>query len=296
MSDTLTRACPAKVNLFLRMLAREADGYHGIETLFCRIALHDTLEVTRTDSGVTLEVEGADVGPAEKNLAYRAADAVLAATGRRFGVAMRLVKRIPAGGGLGGGSSDAAAALGAVNQLAHGAIPASELLQMATRLGADVPFFLADAPLALAWGHGQRMLRLPPLPPKPMLLLFPGVAVPTADAYRWVDAIRDAAGPRGAVVLDDAVLRSWSDLARLGGNDFESAVFGRLPQVRAGFEALAGTHPFLCRMSGSGSTLFAVYRTERDRDDAAAQLGARFGAVVRTDVGCAVTGERGSGG
>lgn len=283
MTDTLTLDCPAKVNLFLRVLAKESTGYHGIETLFCRVALHDTLEIRRTESGITLEVEGADVGPIETNLAYRAADAVLAATGRRFGVAMRLVKRIPAGGGLGGGSSDAAAALRAVNQFANGAVPAAELLHMANRLGADVPFFLSDAPLALAWGHGQRMLRLPPLPPKPMLLLFPGAAVPTADAYRWVDEVREADGPRGSVVLDGAVLQSWSDLARLGGNDFEGAVFGRFPQIRAGFEALAGTHPFLCRMSGSGSTLFAVYRTEQDREDAVSRLGGKFGAVVRTE-------------
>jgi len=285
VSELLTLGCPAKVNLFLRVLAKESTGYHGLETLFCRVALHDTLEVRRTEGGITLEVEGADVGPTEQNLAYRAADAVLASTGRRFGVAMRLVKRIPAGGGLGGGSSDAASALRAVNQLANGAIPASELLQMAHRLGADVPFFLADAPLALAWGHGQRMLRLPALPPKPMLLLFPGVAVPTGDAYRWVDEVRDADGPRGTVVLDGAVLQSWSDIARLGGNDFEGAVFGRFPAIRAGFEALAGTHPFLCRMSGSGSTLFAVYRTEQDREDAASRLGSRFGVVVGTQAG-----------
>lgn len=283
MTETLTLDCPAKVNLFLRVLAKEATGYHGIETLFCRVALHDTLEVTRTASGISLVVEGADVGPTEQNLAYRAADAVLAATGRRFGVALRLVKRIPAGGGLGGGSSDAAAALRAVNQLANGAVPAAELLHMANRLGADVPFFLADAPLALAWGHGQRMVRLPALPPKPMLLLFPGASVPTADAYRWVDEVRESDGPRGTVVLDQAVLQSWSDLARLGGNDFEGAVFGRFPQIRAGFEALAGTHPFLCRMSGSGSTLFAVYRTEQDREDAASRLGGKFGALVRTE-------------
>jgi 4-diphosphocytidyl-2-C-methyl-D-erythritol kinase len=278
VTDALTLACPAKVNLFLRVLAKESTGYHALETLFCRIALHDTLEVRRTEAGITLEVEGADV-------AYRAADAVLAATGRRFGVAMRLVKRIPAGGGLGGGSSDAASALRAVNTLAGGVVPSAELLQMANRLGADVPFFLADAPLALAWGHGQRMLRLPPLPPKPMLLLFPGVAVPTGEAYRWVDEVREADGPRGTVVLDQAVLQSWSDLARLGGNDFEGAVFGRFPAIRQGFEALAASHPFLCRMSGSGSTLFAVYRTERDREDAAAQLGGRFGVVVRTEAG-----------
>ncbi len=283
MTEPLTIECPAKVNLFLRVLAREADGYHGIETLFCRIALHDTLEIRRIASGITLEVTGADLGPTEQNLAWRAADAVLAATGRRFGVAIRLTKRIPAGGGLGGGSSDAAATLRAVNSLAGGTIPAAELLQLGNRLGADVPFFLADAPLALAWGHGQRLLRLEALPPRPLLLLFPGVAVPTAEAYGWVDAARQSAGPRGGTVLDGATLRSWSDLARLGGNDFEGAIFGRFPAIRAGFEALANSQPFLCRMSGSGSTLFAAYRSEQDRDDAANQLGGKFGLVVKTE-------------
>lgn len=280
MTDTITRECPAKVNLFLRVLAREADGYHGIETFFCRIGLSDTLRVSRSESGVSLTVAGADVGPVGQNLAWRAADAVLAATGRRFGVAMELTKRIPAGGGLGGGSSDAAGALLAANQLANGAVPRAELLQMAYRLGADVPFFMMETACALAWGHGQRMLRLPPLPPMPMLLLLPGTPVPTADAYGWIDEMRQSAGPRGSVALDLDVLRNWSDIARLAGNDFEAAVYGRFPAIQAGFEALAGTHPLLCRMSGSGSTLFAVYRNDRDRDDAAMQLGAKYGATV----------------
>lgn len=285
MTDSITRACPAKVNLFLRVLAREADGYHGIETLFCRIGLADTLRVVRTEGGVSLTVAGANVGPVEQNLAWRAADAVLAATGRRFGVAMELSKQTPAGGGLGGGSSDAASALLAVNQLANNAVPRAELLHMAYRLGADVPFFILETPCALAWGHGQRMLRLPLLPPMPMLLLLPGTPVPTAEAYGWIDEMRQSAGPRGAVALDLDVLRSWSDIARLAGNDFEAVVFGKFPAIRAGFEALAGTRPLLCRMSGSGSTLFAVYRNDRDRDDAAMQLGTRHGITVTTSAG-----------
>lgn len=280
MSETLTAPCPAKLNLLLRVLAKEDDGYHGLETLFCRIDLADTLEMTRTERGIALEVEGADVGPVEENLAWRAARSVLAATGDRFGVAMRLHKRIPAGGGLGGGSSDAAQALLLANRLAGNAVPRGELFQMAYRLGADVPFFLAEAPLALGWGHGQRLLRLPPLPPMPILLLVPGIAVPTGPAYGWVDETRAGAGRRGPVVLDGEVLGSWSDLARLGGNDFEAAVFGREPSLKAAFEALAGTHPFLCRMSGSGSTLFAVYRTPRDREDAMSRLGSRYGRLV----------------
>jgi 4-diphosphocytidyl-2-C-methyl-D-erythritol kinase len=285
MTDTITRDCPAKVNLFLRVLAREASGHHGIETLFCRIALHDTLQVTRTANGILLDVTGADVGPLEENLAWRAADAALAATGRRFGVAMQLAKTIPAAGGLGGGSSDAAAALLAVNQLAGNAIPRAELLHMAYRLGADVPFFMLDSQRALAWGHGQRMLRLPPLPTMPLLLLLPGVAVATKEGYGWIDEMRQSAGPRGSLALDLDVLQSWSDLARMGGNDFEAVVFGKAPAVRAGFEALAATHPLLCRMSGSGSTLFAVYRNITDRDDAKARLGTKYGTVIVTENG-----------
>ena len=284
MTDTLAVACHAKVNLFLRVLAREADGYHGIETLFCRVALHDTLEVTRTDGGIALHVEGADVGPVEENLAWRGADAILAATGRRFGVSMRLTKRIPAGGGLGGGSSDAAQALHAVNRLANNAVPRAELLQMGARIGADVTFFASEASLALGWGHGQRLLRLPPLPSLPMLLVIPDVRVPTASAYQWVDEIRSTSGARGPVVLDGEVVSRWGDVARLAGNDFEAPVFGKFPAIRAAFEALAGTGPLICRMSGSGSTIFAVYRNTRDRDDAQARLGRRHGVVVATEV------------
>lgn len=124
------------------------------------------------------------------------------------------------------------------------------------------------------------MLRLPGLSPAPALLLTPRVPIATAEAYGWVDAARQAAGRRGAVALDLDVLSQWGDIARMAGNDFESPVFGRHGEVRAAFEALAGTRPLLCRMSGSGSTLFAVYRSTRDRDDAAMMLGRRYGVVT----------------
>ena len=273
-------AAYAKVNPLLRVLAREADGFHGLESLFCLVDLADHLIAERREGrDVTITVSGEDTGPAEQNLAVRAARAVLDATGARFGVHLSLEKRIPVRAGLGGGSSDAAAALIAVNRLSGDAVPRHELLQFAARIGSDVPFFLSGAPLALAWGHGERLLRLPPLSPAPALLLTPPVAVATPDAYGWIDEARATAGRRGAVVLDLQTLAGWSDIARLSGNDFESVAFGRFPEVRQAFEALAGTRPLLCRMSGSGSTLFAVFRSTRDRDDAAMQLGGRFGAV-----------------
>lgn len=279
-------AAPAKLNLFLRVLAREADGFHSIETLFCRVSLADELTAERREgTGVTIEVRGADAGPDADNLAVRAARMVLDATGHRFAVHLTLDKRIPVRAGLGGGSSDAATALDLVNRLAGNAVPRHELLQFAARLGSDVPFFAAGPPLALGWGHGERLLALPPLPAAPGLLVIPAASVSTADAYRWVDAAREGAGRRGAVALDPGSLAGWGDVARMAGNDFESPVFGRLPEVRGAFEVLATTHPLVCRMSGSGSALFAIYRTAGEREDARMRFGRKHGTVVPFETG-----------
>lgn len=280
-ATSVTLPALAKVNLFLRVLARENDGFHGIETLLCLVSLADTLQAERREGhGVTIEISGPDVGPAEQNLAVRAATAVLEAVGHRFAIHLTLTKRIPVRAGLGGGSSDAAAALHAANFLAGNPIPRHELVQLAARLGSDVPFFCTGAPLALAWNRGERMLRLPPLPSAPALLLTPRVSVATAEAYAWVDAARQSAGRRGAVALDLDAVSGWGDIARMAGNDFESAVFGRHAEVRAAFEALVGTRPLLCRMSGSGSSLFGIYRSARDRDDAAMMLGRKHGVLT----------------
>lgn len=280
--SAITITAPAKVNLFLRVLSREDSGYHGIETLFCRISLADTLTVAGAQGrrGADLTSEGEECGPPAENLALRAAELVLQATGNSTGVSLHLVKRIPAKAGLGGGSSDAAAALEGVNQLLGNPIPRHELLQLGSRLGADVPFFLSGASLALGWDRGDRLYRLTALPPAPGLLLIPPVGVSTAQAYKWVDAARAEAGRRGAVALDADGCGSWGSVARMAGNDFEGAVFGREPKVREAYEKLVTTQPLICRMSGSGSALFAIYRKAGDREDARMQLGKKFGRVL----------------
>lgn len=283
MTDAITIEARAKLNLFLRVLSKDDDGYHSLETLFCRVALADSLTATRTSAGITLEVTGADTGPDKDNLAVRAAEMALAALRTKFGVHLKLEKRIPVGGGLGGGSADAAAALEAVNALAGNVIPRAELLQFASKLGSDVAYCFSGASLALGWGRGERMVVLPPLPPAPILLLVPPVPVNTAEAYRWIAEARQNQGRRGAVAMDLESLGSWGNVGRLAGNDFESPVFARLPAVRAAFEAVVGTKPLACRMSGSGSTIFGVYRNPRDRDDAAMMLGRKLGRAIATE-------------
>jgi 4-diphosphocytidyl-2-C-methyl-D-erythritol kinase len=275
-------AAHAKINLFLRILARESSGYHQIETAFALLELADELDVRRVDSGVALEVEGPDLGPMEDNLAVRAARAVLEATGNRFGVAIRLTKRIPVRAGLGGGSSDAAATLHAVNALAGNAVPRHELLHLAARLGADVAFFASGAPLALGWGRGERLFRLPAPASAPALVAVPAIAVATPDAYRWWDDANPTLVARGPVILDAEALATWGSIGRLGGNDFESPVFGKHPELRALYEKLAGTGPVWVRLCGSGSAVAAVYKKESERNDAAGRLGERQHQLIRT--------------
>jgi len=282
MTAAVRIAAHAKINLFLRILARDGSGYHQIETAFALLELADELEVQRVDSGVALEVDGPDLGPVADNLAVRAARLVLEATGNRFGVALRLTKRIPVRAGLGGGSSDAAAALHAVNALAGNAVPRHELLHLAARLGADVAFCASGAPLALGWGRGERLFRLPAPPSAPVLVAVPSVAVATPDAYRWWDDANPTPVSRGPVALDAEALATWGSIGRLGGNDFESPVFAKHPELRALYERLAGTGPVWVRLCGSGSAVAAVYKKERERDDAAQQLSPKDARIIVT--------------
>jgi 4-diphosphocytidyl-2-C-methyl-D-erythritol kinase len=272
----------AKVNLFLRVLARETSGFHQIETAFALLELADELVVRRTASGVTLEVQGPDLGPTDENLVVRAARTVLDATGNRFGVAIELVKRIPVRAGLGGGSSDAAAALHAVNTLADNAVPRHELLHFAARLGADVAFFASGAALALAWGRGERQFRLPAPPALPALVAVPAIQVATADAYKWWDEQNPSPASRGPVTLDAEALSTWGSIGRLGGNDFEATVFGKHPDLRALYERIAETGPVWVRLCGSGSAVAAVYKKERERDDAVRRLGEKQQRLIKT--------------
>ena len=291
MPDRVTARAHAKTNLFLRVLAREESGYHTLETLFTLLELHDTLTVERAEGGITVAVDGADTGPVERNLVYRAAEMVLEATGRRFGVRIHLEKRIPMQAGLGGGSSDGAAALHAVNRLADDAAPHHELLQFAARLGADVPFFASGAPMALAWGRGERLYRIIPPKTAPALIAVPAFGVATAEAYQALAAARQTNSARGSVVLDATAFETWGGIGRLGGNDFEPVIFGKFPELKGTFERIAATGPFLVRLSGSGSALVAVYRDERARDGAKMEVAGKGVTLIPTATrGVAVEG------
>lgn len=267
----------AKLNLFLHVHAREAGGFHAIETLFQRIALGDDVRVTVGGAGRSLDCRGADVGPAERNLAWRAALAYADAAGWPAAFAIELDKRVPTGAGLGGGSADAGAVLRILNALAPAPLPSDRLLALAAPLGSDVPFLALEAPTALAWGRGERLLALPPLPSRDVRVLLPDAAVATADAYAWLSADRGAFAP-AARLLHPAALATWAGVAAVAANDFETPVAARVPAVaalRAWRDAMVPHVPdALAQMSGSGAAWFTIGAA-----DAAPPAGSR---VVRT--------------
>ena len=261
----------AKVNLDLRILAREDSGFHQLETIFQRISLADEVEVqVAPGAGLHLQCTPSVDVPDDRNLASRAAVAYRSAAqwpDDAHAIAITIDKRIPTGGGLGGGSADAGAVLRALNALNPHPIARHTLLTIAATLGADVPFLTSDDACALAWGRGERMLALPPLPPRAMHLATFARGVNTAEAYGAFAAAR-AEGrvvAQGATMHTIASLTDWATLARATVNDFEMPVFAiRADVARVHAEWCAAAPGALVRMSGSGATVFAIADVSED--------------------------------
>lgn len=270
-------AAPAKVNLLLRVLGRRPDGFHDLETLFQAVDLSDEVEVTTGGEGVRLRVEGPDLGPVRENLAYRAALGFLERTGLAGeGVEIQLRKRIPAGAGLGGGSSDAAAVLRCLDALWPGMVAPAARAELALDLGSDVPFFLGPAGLALGRGRGERLTPISPLPTGHLVIVLPPVHVATAWAYGALAGFRRERPFSRRVPLGEGPWR-WDDVAGHAGNDFEEVVSGAHPRVAASLTALrdAGARPAL--LSGSGAACFGVFTGAEEAGYAASRIGSRLG-------------------
>jgi 4-diphosphocytidyl-2-C-methyl-D-erythritol kinase len=290
VSGGIELAAPAKVNLRLCILSREASGFHALETVFCALELADRVRLEPGGAGIRLTVSGeVDTGAPERNLALRAAQVYYREAGLTPALELRLEKEIPAAAGLGGGSSDAAAVLRGLDALHGGAVPRERLLQLAIGLGADVPFFLCGSPLALAWGRGERLAPLPALPARPVLVAHPGTAMPTFDAFRALAALRGDVAAPVAALLDPRALASWEGVAGLARNDFEAVVVPRIPGLRTALDSLraSGAEPAL--LAGSGSCVFGVFAAEPARDAAALLLAAQGLRVWRTRTAAAVT-------
>jgi len=249
----------AKLNLFLRILSREPSGYHQLETLFQRIALADSVTVATGGAGRSLDCTGADTGPVEKNLAWRAAVAFAAAAVGPTNFQIEIVKRIPVGGGLGGGSADAAAVLRALNALAEKPLAAATLAAIAFSIGADVPYLLSTHALALGSGRGERLFPLEALPARQVLLAVPPFGVSSADAFGWFAEQKASRHSGTRATLPVGRKLEWKMIAALAANDLEGVVTSHHPEIGALHDALRKSGALLAQITGSGSTVFGVF-------------------------------------
>lgn len=256
---------PAKINLCLEILGQRPDGYHEIRTLMHRVDLCDEIEISLGGQGIQLVVEGEDVPAGEGNLAFRAAQVFLEELGGAKGVRIRLKKRIPVAAGLGGGSSDAATVMMALNRLLGAGRSDDRLLALGAKIGADVPFFIFQKP-ALAEGIGERLKPVGFPEPIWFLMLIPPFPLSTALAYGAYDRL---ASPR----KEPSPLRSSFahivQILPILRNDLEEAAFSIYPEIRQGKEELLAKGAQGALMTGSGPVVYGIFpsRAEAERTE-----------------------------
>jgi 4-diphosphocytidyl-2-C-methyl-D-erythritol kinase len=248
----------AKVNVCLHVMGKRPDGYHELRTIFQTISLADSLELTQvSDPGVTLETNDAELPTGPENLVCRAIDVIAGETGFRGGIRANLEKRIPVARGLGGGSSDAAAAIIGMLRLTKAKVRLERLIEIAAGLGADVPFFLFGG-RALAVNRGDEIYPLNDAPKRTVVVVSPkGIGVSTKQAYQWVSA--ELTNRAKAPNIWGFCALCWGRQEGLS-NDFEGPVFSRHPRLGEIRADLLKRGAADAALAGSGSAVFGVFR------------------------------------
>jgi 4-diphosphocytidyl-2-C-methyl-D-erythritol kinase len=274
----------AKINLDLRVLGTRPDGFHELRTVFQALALHDTIECIPRAGPFAIECDAAGVPLDRSNLVWRAADALWRSL-RRDGpvrdVLVRIQKRIPLQGGLGGGSTDAAATLLGLTHAWRVPVRPNQLVDVASTLGADVVFFLSGG-TALGLGRGDEIYPLADLPRHWIVLLVPGFGVSTPDAYGWYDGERSQA--RGALGREaQHVPGPWPSRAAQMINDLEAPIARHHPEIDQMKTALKRAGALAAAMSGSGSTVFGLFQQRSEAKAAVDKLSGSAWRVLMTE-------------
>jgi 4-diphosphocytidyl-2-C-methyl-D-erythritol kinase len=272
LETTLTLPAFAKINLGLRVLGKRADGYHEIDAVFQTISLHDTITLTVHDSQeIVLSCDDRSLPASTDNLVCRAAEALQARFVPDKGARIRLIKRIPTQAGLGGGSSDGAVTLLALACLWEVKANAQELLEIASSLGADVPFFFLGG-TARGTGTGKELTQLDDSPDKFLLVVKPNASIPTSEAYKLLKA-RSLTSAEAKTILSSSERSGISDSfdSKALQNDFEPVAFELEPEIARAKVALMNVDAEAALLAGSGSAVFGIFDSE-DAQKRAIQL------------------------
>ena len=251
-------AAPAKLNLMLHIVGRRSDGYHELQTVFQLITLYDAIDISVRGDGVISRPNGPAGVPENEDLVVRAAHALKAVTGTGLGAYLSVLKRIPMGGGLGGGSSDAATTLVALNQMWKTGLTSAQLAAIGAKLGADVPIFVAGRS-AWAEGIGEILTPVSLGAESWYLVIFPGIAVPTAAVFQAPELTRNS---------PPTTMRGFLETG--GRNDCEAVVRARFPAVGEALDWLGRQAP--ARLTGTGSCVFAKFSRAADAERVAARV------------------------
>jgi 4-diphosphocytidyl-2-C-methyl-D-erythritol kinase len=282
MAAALEKNSPCKINLLLNILGERADGFHELETVMQPVKLFDRLQLTRAGDGVQLTCNQADLPTDSGNLVHRAATAFLQRAAIHDGVRIHLEKTIPMAAGLGGGSGNAATTLLALNELFGEPLAPEQLQQLAGTLGSDVPFLLQDKP-ALATGRGEKVIPLKPfaaLRGAAFLLIHPGFGIATAWAYQALARFPAALNGRPGRAQELMALLNAADLAKAAAafyNSLEAPALEKYPLLALYQEFLRAQGTPAVLMSGSGSTTFAILRSEVEARELEERVRKKFG-------------------
>jgi 4-diphosphocytidyl-2-C-methyl-D-erythritol kinase len=272
MSEAISALARAKVNLSLEILRKRADGYHEIETILQSVDLFDRLDIKLLDSDeIRITSNDPELPTGRGNLCYQAVLKLRQASGKNIGAEIRIEKNIPVGAGLGGGSSDAAAVLLGLNEIAGLELEMEELERLAASIGSDVPFMLHGGTM-FAGGRGEKLIPLTGLKRGCFLIVKPGVEISTTWAYSNYNFRLTRHRRRFNLKAVNAILARFPEVALSFKNSLEDAVCPAHPQIAEVLEELIATKPCFASMSGSGSALYAIYRSEAN----AAKVAERF--------------------
>jgi 4-diphosphocytidyl-2-C-methyl-D-erythritol kinase len=272
MAESVRVRATAKVNLHLKVYKRRKDGFHGILSLFQAVSLADSIVIRSLKESDTIEIDGDFDCPAESTTIYKAVVAYREASGVKTGLSLKVDKRIPAGAGLGGGSSDAAATLRGLQALFGGGLVDSAVAALGASIGSDVPFFLSST-AAIVSGRGENVRPIVARDDFSIVIAFPGFPVATAGAYALLDRVRPDGGhepdpgPEELVAAYGGEIRQWPF-----ANSFEPVIGGSMPEIPKAKAILLGAGASFAAMSGSGSSIFGVFEGEAGAETAKRRL------------------------